>query len=54
MGYGTMLDQLVVFGAWAIIARLSSGMFADNHHGYLWAVAFLLNMIGYSVVAVPL
>jgi hypothetical protein len=54
MGYGTVLDQLVVFGAWAIIARLSSGMFVEHHHGYLWAVAFLLNMIGFCVVAVPL
>jgi hypothetical protein len=53
-GYGTVLDQLVVFGAWAIIARLSSGMFVEHHHSYLWAVAFLLNMIGFCVVAVPL
>lgn len=53
-GYGTVLDQLVVLGAYAIIARLSSGMFAEHHHGYMWALAFLLNMIGFSVVAVPL
>lgn len=53
-GYGTVLDQLVVLGAYAIIARLSSGMFAEHHDGYVWAVAFLLNMVGFSVVAVPL
>jgi len=29
-------------------------MFAEHHHGYLWAVALLLNMIGFSVVAAPL
>jgi hypothetical protein len=29
-------------------------MFAEHHDGYVWAVAFLLNMVGFSVVAVPL
>jgi hypothetical protein len=53
-GYGTGLFQLVVLGAWAIIARLSSGAFADQHHGVLWAVAFVLNMVCFSVAAVPL
>jgi hypothetical protein len=53
-GYGTGLFQLIVLGAWSIIARLSSGKFADQHHGVLWAVAFLLNIICFNVVAVPL
>jgi hypothetical protein len=53
-GYGTGLFQLIVLGAWSIIARLSSGKFADQHHGELWAVAFLLNIICFNVVAVPL
>jgi hypothetical protein len=53
-GYGTRLFQLVALGAWAIVARLSSQVFADQHHSYLWIVAFLLNMAGFSVMAVPL
>jgi hypothetical protein len=53
-GYGTGLFQLVVLGAWAIIAKLSSGTFADQHHGPLWVVAFLLNMLCFCLVAVPL
>jgi hypothetical protein len=53
-GYGTRLFQLVVLGAFAIVARLSSQVFADQHHSYLWIVAFLLNMVGFSVVAIPL
>jgi hypothetical protein len=53
-GYGTGLFQLVVLGAWSIIAHLSSGMFADQHHGVLWAVAFLLNIFCFAVVALPL
>jgi hypothetical protein len=53
-GYGTGLFQLVVLGAWAIVARLSSGMFADQHHGPLWVVAFLLNVLFFCIVAVPL
>jgi len=53
-GYGTGLFQLVTLGAWSIIARFSSGIFADRHHGMLWAVALLLNVLCFSVVAVPL
>jgi glucan phosphoethanolaminetransferase (alkaline phosphatase superfamily) len=53
-GYGTELFQLVALGAWSIIARLSSGKFADQHHGVLWMVAFLLNIVCFAVIAVPL
>jgi|SRR5208283_3055298 len=53
-GYGTAQFQLVVLGAWSIIAHISSGKFADLHHGVLWAVAFLLNTICFNVVAAPL
>lgn len=53
-GYGTRLFQLVVIGAWLIIERFSSGLFADQHHGLLWTVAFFLNMILFAIVAVPL
>jgi len=53
-GYGTSLFQLVVLGAWSLIAHLSSGLFADHHHGILYLVALLLNLVGFSFVAVPL
>jgi hypothetical protein len=29
-------------------------MFADQHHGVLWTVAFLLNIVCFALVAVPL
>jgi hypothetical protein len=54
IGYGTAQFQLVVLGAWSIIAHLSSGKIADQHHGVLWAVAFLRNIICFNVVAVPM
>jgi hypothetical protein len=53
-GYGTSLFQLVVLGAWSLIAHLSSGLFADHHHGILYLVALLLNLVGFSFLAVPL
>lgn len=53
-GYGTVLFQFVVLGAWSIIARLSSGAFADTHHGFLWLVALILNVLGFSIVGVPI
>src|SRR6266480_4061677 len=53
-GYGTSLFQLVVLGAWSLIAHLSSGLFADHHHAILYLVALLLNLVGFSFVAVPL
>ena len=52
-GYGTNLFQLVVLGAWSLIAHLSSGMFADQHHGILYFVALLLNLAGFSLPAMP-
>ena len=53
-GYGTGLFQMVVLGAWSIVAHLSSGMFADQHHGVLWAIAFILNIVCFALIAVPL
>ena len=52
-GYGTRLFQAVILGAWSLIARLSSGQFADHHTGIVWVVTFLLNMIGFSSLAAP-
>ena len=53
-GYGTSLFQLIVLGAWVIIARLSSDSFAEHHASPVWAVAFLLNMLCFGIVGVPL
>ena len=52
-GYGTYLYQLVVLGAWSIVAAASSGMFADTHHALVWTVVLFVNLITFSIVAVP-
>lgn len=43
-GYGTVLFQRVAFGAWTLVADLTSGTFADLHHGPVWFVALVLNV----------
>ena len=53
-GYGTVLFQIVVLGAWSIVANLTSGSFADQHKGIVWIVALLLNALGFAIVGVPL
>ncbi|MGH9716799.1 MAG: hypothetical protein ACRD4R_08760 [Candidatus Acidiferrales bacterium] len=53
-GYGTVLFQLVVLGAWSIVAHITSGLFADHHQGIVWTIAFLLNALGFAIVGVPL
>ena len=50
-GYGTVLFQAVVLGAWGILAAVTSGQYADLHHGPLWVIAFLLNVILFLVPA---
>jgi hypothetical protein len=52
-GCGTILFQMVVLGAWGIVARISSGAFADAHHGPVWIVALLLNLGLFLVLALP-
>jgi hypothetical protein len=52
-GYGTHLFQIVVIEAWAIVASLTSGAFADQHHGRLWLLASLLTIFGFSIIAIP-
>jgi hypothetical protein len=44
-GYGTILFQLVVLGAWGLVAALTSGMYADTHNPIVWSIAFLLNLV---------
>ena len=53
-GWGTVLFQIVVLGAWSIVAHFTSGLFADQHHGIVWIVALLLNTLGFAIVGVPL
>lgn len=44
-GFGTILYQLVVLGAWQIVAIASSGTFVDQNHSVLWVVALILNVL---------
>ncbi len=50
-GYGTTLFQIVVLGAWSIVAHLSSGAFADQHQGPVWFVTLILNVVLFLVPA---
>lgn len=52
-GYGTVLAQVVGLGAWAILASISSGAFADQHHQILWPIAGVFNVTLFCLVAVP-
>ena len=52
-GYGTVMFQLVVLGAWSIVARLSSGIFADRHQGLVWLVALAVNITVFSLIGIP-
>ncbi len=51
--YGTVMFQLVVLGAWSIVARLSSGIFADRHQGLVWLVALAVNITVFSLIGIP-
>ena len=53
-GYGMMLFQLVVLLAWSVVAAVSSGVFADQHHEFIWPIAVLLNVAFFAIVAVPI
>jgi hypothetical protein len=52
-GYGTVLGQVVALGGWGLLASVSSGTFADQHHPFVWLVAAALNIALFSIVAVP-
>jgi hypothetical protein len=53
-GYGTVLFQLVVFTAWALLERATSGTYAAQHHGVLWIIAAIVNVVAFWILAVPL
>jgi hypothetical protein len=50
-GYGTVLSQIVVLGAWSLVAAVTSGTFADMHQPILWIVTFVLNVALFGVPA---
>ncbi len=50
-GYGTILFQVVGFGAWAIAASITSGRYVDTHHVLLWSVACILNLALFLIPA---
>jgi hypothetical protein len=52
-GYGTLLFQLVVLGGWSLLAAVTSGTFADQHHAVLWPIVVLVNVFVFSLVAGP-
>jgi len=51
-GYGTILFQVVMLGAWSILAAVTSGQYADLHHGPVWVIALILNLVLFLVPAV--
>lgn len=50
-GYGTVLYQAVAFASWAIVARVASSRFADQHDAIVWGVAVLVNTLFFFVPA---
>jgi hypothetical protein len=53
-GYGMQLFQAVALSAWALVAIATSETFADQHHFIVWPLAGVLNIVMFSVVALPL
>jgi hypothetical protein len=51
-GYGTMLFQLVMLGAWGAVAKIASPAYADNHALPLVAATLVLNLVYFLVPAV--
>jgi hypothetical protein len=50
-GYGTILCQWVALGPWGIVARITSGPYADTHHPVVYSFALLLNLIFFLIPA---
>ena len=44
-GYGTVLYQVVTLGSWAILSAATSDQYADSHHGALWTIALIVNLL---------
>lgn len=52
-GYGTELFQIVALTAWALVAAIASGAYADTHHGAVWTCAIATNAAAFLSVALP-
>jgi hypothetical protein len=50
-GYGTILFQVIVLGAWALLAKITSQQYADLHHAPLWALALIFNIVAFAIPA---
>jgi hypothetical protein len=50
-GYGTVLFQVVGLGAWSLLAQMTSRLYADRHHGPLWIIALMLNLLLFALPA---
>jgi hypothetical protein len=50
-GYGTVLSQIIVLGAWWMVIAITPGLYADTHHSVLLPVALVLNLILYLIPA---
>jgi hypothetical protein len=53
-GYGTQLFQVVVLGAWGILAAITSDAHADLHRTEVWTIALLLNALFFVIPATPI
>lgn len=49
--YGTVLCQSVALLSWAIVARVVSSGFADQHDAVVWIVAVVVNALFFFVPA---
>lgn len=53
-GYGTQLFQVVVLGAYAILAMLISDQYADGNNAVVWVIALFTNVLAFWLIAAPL
>lgn len=53
-GYGTQLFQVIALGAWLLIERVTSGVYAAEHHTAVWVVALFVNVLVFWLIAGPL
>ena len=52
--YPTVLTLVIGLCAWAIVAYLKSGPFADGHFALVWTAAVALHVVSFSVPAVAI
>ena len=52
-GYGTVTFQMVVFTAWMLLERATSGDYAAQHDGVRWIITTVVNVVAFWALAVP-